>query len=66
MSAEIVQDRDGTRINVGSQVYIVGTITKMEGSPAWVTVAIDEDAGDKPQEVKVKAKQVISPNEGMG
>jgi hypothetical protein len=45
---------------------VIGTITKIEGSPAWVTVAINEDAGDNPQEIRVKAKQVVAGSEGKG
>ena len=66
MPAQIVQDRDGNHLNIGSSVYIVGTVKLMEGSPAWVTVAIDEDAGEKPREVKLKAKQVVAQSEGRG
>lgn len=66
MPEPLAQDRDGTRLNVGSQVCVIGTITKIEGSPAWVTVAINEDAGDKPQEIRVKAKQVVAGSEGRG
>ena len=60
------QDRNSNRLNVGSSVHIVGTVKQIDGSPAWVTVTIDEDAGEKPQEVRVKAKQVISQSEGRG
>jgi hypothetical protein len=59
-AAKFFQDRKGIRLKVGSPVYVVGTVVKIEGSPEWVTITVDEDDGSPPQQITVKAKQVVA------
>lgn len=66
MSEAIAQDRDGTRLKVGSPVFVVGTVTAIEGSPAQITVTVDEDGDDSPRPIRVKPKQVIAQCEAKG
>ena len=66
MPKTTAQDRDGTRLKTGSPVFVVGTVVAIEGSPARITITVDEADGDKPQVITVKAKQVIATREAEG